>query len=777
MHTRSTILMVAIFIAFAAQASAITSFVEHQLPHMLGDPRCAVPVDLDQDGRTDILTCDWTTDEIIWIRNHGDQAFLDIHPVEDSAGTPYYLTTCDLDFDGDIDIIAGMRDSNAVCWYENDGGESFTRRTIGALGEAHMGRAVDVDEDGDLDVWSAGRTGGNTLWINDGSMGFTGTNLVPGIVTQCVDFADFDGDDDIDLLANDWNAGARWFENDGSESFTPHVLPLTSAHWVRSVDLDSDDDVDIAFASFNPCRFGWWENDGSGSFTMHDFPTDSNGGLVVDWADFDEDGDLDCSGAAWTTDDVSWWENDGSMSFTEQALAAGTYPEVDCAHTGDLDNDGDMDILCIAWEEPNIRWYENERLTMDFNCAPVTGVAPYAVTFSETIDLDGTVTLIEWDFDGDGVTDATGSDPVWIYDTPGVHGASMTVTTTEWSGERARPSCVTAFEQSACLAFDGDSTRVTCPAAPGLNLVGNLTFEAWIRPTGWGTYPFGTWGYGGIVHKEQFALYLIGEHFGQNNHSVCLKMVHADATTSFSCAPVGAISLDDWQHVAVTYDATTSTSRMWVDGVEVTVTHSASPSGALADNAASDLHIGNSFDHKWSFEGEIDEVRVWSVARSDGDIADGMLSNLTGSESGLVAVWSMDEGNGVTLSDGSATGHTAGIESAAWGQGVIHYPTGVCDPEQDEVPAIGRVAAFPNPFTPGTELSFVIPSPAIVELSIHDVAGRLVRTLGSATKQTGPLRVPWNGTDDAGRRVASGIYFCRVTAGEYEAIGRLVHIK
>ncbi len=777
MRTRTTILMVAILIAFAGLVRGATTFVEHQLPHALGDPRCAVPVDLDQDGRTDILTCDWITDEIIWLRNHGDQVFLDVHSVENSAGTPYYLNISDLDLDGDIDILAGMRDSNAVCWYENDGDESFTRHKIGGLGEAHMARAVDVDEDGDLDVWSAGTSGGNTLWINDGSMGFTGSNLMASVTTQCVDFADFDGDDDIDLLANDWNAGARWFENDGSENFTPHVLPLDAAHWVRSVDLDGDDDIDIAFASFNPCRFGWWENDGAGSFTIHDLPTDSSGGLVIDWADFDGDGDLDCSGAAWTTNDVSWWENDGTMTFDEIELADGTYPHVDCAHTGDLDNDGDADILCIAWDEPNIRWYENERLTVDFSCAPLTGVAPYAVTFNEAIDVEGAVTLIEWDFDGDGSTDLTGSSPVWVYDSPGVQGATMRVTTTGWSGERTRPSCVTAYDQSACLAFDGDSTRVTCPATSELNLIGDLTLEAWISPTGWGTYPFGAWGQGGIVHKEQFAFYLIGEHFVQNNHSVCLKMLHADARTSFSCAPVDAIALDEWQHVAVAYDATTSTTRMWIDGSEVTVTHSSTPSGAIADNTTNDLHIGNSFDHQWSFEGKIDEVRMWSVARSGGDITDGMLSNLTGGEPGLVGVWSMDEGNGASLADGSFGGHDAVVESAVWGQGVIHYATGVSEPGIQEDEVMEGVAASPNPFTPRTELSFVIPSPAVIELTIHDVAGRLVRSLGGATKQAGPVRVPWDGTDDAGHRVASGIYFCRVTAGDYEAAGRLVHIK
>jgi hypothetical protein len=71
----------------------------------------------------------------------------------------------------------------------------------------------------------------------------------------------------------------------------------------------------------------------------------------------------------------------------------------------------------------------------------------------------------------------------------------------------------------------------------------------------------------------------------------------------------------------------------------------------------------------------------------------------------------------------------------------------------------------PNPFRPQTVIHFELAEDCPVALQIYDYRGRLVRTLLTGGNQTaGSHEIPWNGTDDAGRRVSSGVYFYRIQA-------------
>lgn len=81
-------------------------------------------------------------------------------------------------------------------------------------------------------------------------------------------------------------------------------------------------------------------------------------------------------------------------------------------------------------------------------------------------------------------------------------------------------------------------------------------------------------------------------------------------------------------------------------------------------------------------------------------------------------------------------------------------------------PSIGQ--AVPNPFNPATTISFYVPSEMPVRMVIYDTAGRKVRTLIENTIPAGKGEAVWDGRNDSGRPVASGIYYCRL-----EACGRV----
>ena len=83
----------------------------------------------------------------------------------------------------------------------------------------------------------------------------------------------------------------------------------------------------------------------------------------------------------------------------------------------------------------------------------------------------------------------------------------------------------------------------------------------------------------------------------------------------------------------------------------------------------------------------------------------------------------------------------------------------------------------PNPFRPSTTIRFALPSQRNVELRVFDVAGRAVKTLADGPLAAGVHTLQWNGTDDQGSRLSSGVYFYRLTAGNDRAQRKMVIVE
>jgi hypothetical protein len=83
----------------------------------------------------------------------------------------------------------------------------------------------------------------------------------------------------------------------------------------------------------------------------------------------------------------------------------------------------------------------------------------------------------------------------------------------------------------------------------------------------------------------------------------------------------------------------------------------------------------------------------------------------------------------------------------------------------------------PNPFNPRTVLRFSVSSRGPVELAIYDVSGRLVKTLVNGPVDAGSHNVVWDGTDNEGRKVTSGIYWSQYQAGDYISSKKMVLLK
>jgi len=136
-----------------------------------------------------------------------------------------------------------------------------------------------------------------------------------------------------------------------------------------------------------------------------------------------------------------------------------------------------------------------------------------------------------------------------------------------------------------------------------------------------------------------------------------------------------------------------------------------------------------------------------------------------------------------TLTPGPATLWVRGRDAAGqWGNASrldVQVNGGSTAVENPGAPV--RVFALaqnaPNPFNPQTAIRFSLAAEGEVRLAIYDVAGRSVRTLVAGKRPAGPSEAMWDGKDDRGAPVASGLYFCHLVTAEQTAVRKMVMLK
>ena len=84
---------------------------------------------------------------------------------------------------------------------------------------------------------------------------------------------------------------------------------------------------------------------------------------------------------------------------------------------------------------------------------------------------------------------------------------------------------------------------------------------------------------------------------------------------------------------------------------------------------------------------------------------------------------------------------------------------------------------FPNPFNPATTITYSIKSNGHTNLTIYNTLGQMVRTLVDTPQPAGVHKVQWNGCDEEGRQVASGVYFYRLNAGSFTQTRRMLLVE
>ncbi|MBC7187803.1 MAG: T9SS type A sorting domain-containing protein, partial [Calditrichaeota bacterium] len=94
-----------------------------------------------------------------------------------------------------------------------------------------------------------------------------------------------------------------------------------------------------------------------------------------------------------------------------------------------------------------------------------------------------------------------------------------------------------------------------------------------------------------------------------------------------------------------------------------------------------------------------------------------------------------------------------------------------------EVPREYRLGNYPNPFNPETEVRYEVARAGHVRVEVYNLLGVRVARLVDEEQVPGVYRVRWDGRDELGRQVVSGVYVCRLVAGEVVKTAKMVLVR
>ena len=85
--------------------------------------------------------------------------------------------------------------------------------------------------------------------------------------------------------------------------------------------------------------------------------------------------------------------------------------------------------------------------------------------------------------------------------------------------------------------------------------------------------------------------------------------------------------------------------------------------------------------------------------------------------------------------------------------------------------------AYPNPFNPVTTLQYDLPEDALVNITIYDMMGRVIKTMVNSQQNAGFKSIQWNATNNLGQPVSAGLYLYTIEAGDFRETKKMVLLK
>ncbi|RKZ30072.1 hypothetical protein DRQ36_06730 [bacterium] len=287
-------------------------------------------------------------------------------------------------------------------------------------------------------------------------------------------------------------------------------------------------------------------------------------------------------------------------------------------------------------------------------------------------------------------------------------------------------------------------------------------------------------------------------NLGEISYTHCRDDGELSATDLSSVEIVVWMTGNDWSDV-FTSDDTTAIGRFLDGGGKLFIT------GQDIGYFCNEMAWSGFYQNRFKAEFVADDTDILTVIGSPGGIFDGLIYDIIGGDGAGNAVYPSEinaYGGGVLAMqyNGGSMPGAAVVYEGAYSLVYFAFPFEAISTQADRDSTMARILDFlrsspvvedgvqkpekpliisaaPNPFNPATELSFEITEPENGRLEIFDINGRKVAVLAEEALETGRHTFIWNGRDDFGRELPSGVYMARLIVGEKKTTRKLLLAK
>jgi len=440
-------------------------------------------------------------------------------------------------------------------------------------------------------------------------------------------------------------------------------------------------------------------------FTKHPVASGYNSWSAV-VADIDDDGDQDIVGSSRLTSRISWWENDGDENFTLHPISTNAANAM-AVCVADLDSDGDMDVACAVQEADAIIWWENngEEVFTQHTLASV--LSP---SYLATCDLDQ-----DGDMDVLVAACEEGSDKIAWCENLGNQLFSVHIIRDNWDHANS--------VYAADMDYDGDiDVLATASFRTSTTSNGEIT---WFENDG----------------DQNFTGHMIISNYGRP-----------------SCAVAEDIDNDQDMDVVASV-CKLNQIVLFKNNGDLSFTPVIIASNFYRPHCVSIADLDNDFDKDiiaTSIDGK--QIAWW-----ENEAMNFIKKVVADSFGGATSVVSCDIDNDGDL---DVLGTAQFDDEIAWWENSLITGTresGVLFHQPEYLHQ-----NIPNPFSEGTCIRFILPHDSPVTLTIHDISGKLIKTLISMKLAVGDHSITWDGRCNDGTLVSEGFYACKLKMNDYE---------